>query len=509
MSIRFVYTPRFVGAALNATAQTLSMVKHAATRRLNAIVTATRAQKTLTERSAIGSFATEFDYYISTTGSDSNAGTEASPWALTAINTKRATYAGKRVGLLDGTYNMLTIFGVSDWSSYNIYDGNILEVATAGSGTDNDNWTVIESVNKHGAILDAKFDTINGGVTQHENAVLGYSGTGGYVRFKNIKIINAGYRGMNFSNSTSPVEVDGMWVYGQVYNPASPPGANSCCFGTYYATNGLLFTNCRGEASGAPGDANRHAGLLTFEATNCTVRSCTFLEDDQYTNTDAIHIKMPAGTNTGITVEGCYLEGELNYEAGGANAGYVRNNIVIANAPIFVSTTNTATINNNLMIARTLAGTGGGTGAAALKSKDSTGLIHSFNNLALRFGTQAWDVGDFNYPASAADRGTINYNGVASDAVANAKCTIGYITTTYTSFAAFNTALGHDANSIEVTDFVFAPSGSLEADDYKLNPSTSPAINTGKSNGTSGGVTCDMGPWSNYPSGVTRIGSDF
>jgi hypothetical protein len=56
MSIRFVYTPRFVGTALNATKQTLAMVKNAATRRLNAIVTATRAQKSLDERDASGSF---------------------------------------------------------------------------------------------------------------------------------------------------------------------------------------------------------------------------------------------------------------------------------------------------------------------------------------------------------------------------------------------------------------------------------------------------------------------
>src|SRR5689334_19284623 len=46
------------------------------------------------------------DYYISTTGSDSNSGTRLSPWAITALNSKRATYAGKVVGLLDGTYDV-------------------------------------------------------------------------------------------------------------------------------------------------------------------------------------------------------------------------------------------------------------------------------------------------------------------------------------------------------------------------------------------------------------------
>jgi hypothetical protein len=52
MSIRFVYTPRFVGVALNAAKQTLAMVKHAATRRLTVALSATRDQIALTERAA-------------------------------------------------------------------------------------------------------------------------------------------------------------------------------------------------------------------------------------------------------------------------------------------------------------------------------------------------------------------------------------------------------------------------------------------------------------------------
>src|SRR6516162_10176536 len=44
-----------------------------------------------------------FDFYISPTGNNANAGTQASPWAITALSSK-AAIAGKRVGLLDGTY---------------------------------------------------------------------------------------------------------------------------------------------------------------------------------------------------------------------------------------------------------------------------------------------------------------------------------------------------------------------------------------------------------------------
>jgi hypothetical protein len=54
---------------------------------------------------------TTFDFYISTTGSDSNPGTVASPWAITSLQASdphgnNAKMAGKRVGLVAGTYTI-------------------------------------------------------------------------------------------------------------------------------------------------------------------------------------------------------------------------------------------------------------------------------------------------------------------------------------------------------------------------------------------------------------------
>ena len=58
-----------------------------------------------------------FDYYISPSGSDNNPGTQSQPWAITAINTRGADYAGKRVGLLDGTYNVHALCQTGTWST--------------------------------------------------------------------------------------------------------------------------------------------------------------------------------------------------------------------------------------------------------------------------------------------------------------------------------------------------------------------------------------------------------
>jgi Right handed beta helix region len=85
-----------------------------------------------------------FDYYISPSGSDSNPGTQSQPWAITAINTHRAEYAGKRVGLLDGTYNVHALCQNGKWS----------EPALAINGGPNaESPTVIAAVNPRQAIL--------------------------------------------------------------------------------------------------------------------------------------------------------------------------------------------------------------------------------------------------------------------------------------------------------------------------------------------------------------------
>lgn len=55
-----------------------------------------------------------FDFYIGPGGSDSNPGTKSSPWAITAFNTKRATYSGKRLGVLPGTYDVSSLMGTNE-----------------------------------------------------------------------------------------------------------------------------------------------------------------------------------------------------------------------------------------------------------------------------------------------------------------------------------------------------------------------------------------------------------
>lgn len=103
-----------------------------------------------------------FDYYISPTGSDSNPGTQASPWSITAINTKQSVYAGKRVGLLDGTYNVYSLCQAGAWNLAAL----VVNGGTTGSPT------VIAAVNPQKAILDAH-DPSSGAYPTTECAIIG------------------------------------------------------------------------------------------------------------------------------------------------------------------------------------------------------------------------------------------------------------------------------------------------------------------------------------------------
>src|SRR6185312_14863686 len=77
---------------------------------------------------------TTFNYYISPSGSDSNAGTLTQPWAITSLVNNSPNWpktAAKRIGLLPGTYN---IAGMTSGTQATNYEYSILAMA-AGTAT--------------------------------------------------------------------------------------------------------------------------------------------------------------------------------------------------------------------------------------------------------------------------------------------------------------------------------------------------------------------------------------
>lgn len=95
-----------------------------------------------------------FDFFISQTGSDSNPGTLAAPWAITAFNTKQATYAGKRLGVIGAHYNVNSLMSSTAGLNLNL-------VALGVNGGTGGAITYVASCNSAGtyqaraAVLDA------------------------------------------------------------------------------------------------------------------------------------------------------------------------------------------------------------------------------------------------------------------------------------------------------------------------------------------------------------------
>ncbi len=113
-----------------------------------------------------------FDFYISPNGSDSNPGTQSQPWAITAINTHQADYAGKRVGLLDGSYNVHALCQAGG-----LWNGPALAVNGGPSATSP---TVIAAINPRQAILTAA-DPASGAYPSKSCPIIGQ----GYMQTKN------------------------------------------------------------------------------------------------------------------------------------------------------------------------------------------------------------------------------------------------------------------------------------------------------------------------------------
>lgn len=212
-----------------------------------------------------------FDYYISPTGSDSNPGTQAQPWAITAINSKQTAYAGKRVGLLNGTYNV---------SSFPATSAQVLlEVAGGRSGSP----TVIGAVNARQAIITAK----NGSSYNGSGPIIG-SGVNGagsrsgiqYVTIQDLEILGSSYGLIAFDSDagagTQPGIVIQNCLLHDMVNPSGASNHGGISLGTSLV--GALVQNCHiydCYEAGISRTTHGNASAIYDWAINTTIQYCT------------------------------------------------------------------------------------------------------------------------------------------------------------------------------------------------------------------------------------------
>lgn len=467
-------------------------------------------------RSSITEAPATFDFYIGPSGSDSNDGlTTSTPWAITAINTKRTTYRGNRVGLLDGTYNIYDLIQAGD-------DGGYEPALNIDGGTVSGS-TVIQSVNERQAIIECRED----GTTHPDinNPAIGQYATSqmGYVELRGLVIQGAGSKGVYLGNygvaDTTSTRYDGYVVDSCEFTAQScaafGSGGNYACLETAGMRGGQVTNNYFHDNVGQAGATNGN---------HCSSTLQWYGEENLYeynTCIDSPGLYGKEHGNFGSTVRYNYVDTTGWTEVWGAQD---------FNDDSTDTHAETTHIHNNIFIAPQAADLRSTLGASPFRgpvkfehntlivkaSGQSLGLCGHFNAGVLScYGniiySEASDDMDLICVNTTAD-GLIDYDLYYST---TGTYVYGWFTSTTdgtrngtSTFATWQSTMGGtpEANSVRGSDPLFVASGS-RADYYKLQ-SGSPAKNASKSDGTSGGSTCDMGAWGG-PSPPTRIGSDF
>jgi hypothetical protein len=475
-----------------------------------------------------------FDFYVSTTGSDSTGtGTLASPWAITAINTKQSTYAGKRLGLLPGTYDVSVLMQAAG------YQGAVLQIQ---GGPNSSTKTYIGSCNSSGAYqagtatLDAKGSVglYGGGNTAHSPYVLGQTigstGTGptptqignwtidgllftGFSNWAvtlsggidtltsqptNCTIQNCGF----FNSSTAQTGthpgplmlydyknclVHNCWFYNNISTAASDPAHNGASItgeGFGGGSSGLTVEYCSFVQS---------PGMYVFQdngaALNTTVRYCYF----------------DMTTTTGIS-QTCALAG-LTGPATGQVGNSFHHNIVRGGSfadnvglDAYYNGSPTAFYNNTW---DRVGGSGGnGLGFRCLETTGQSALISAYNNLMYDNGAGSVSYG---YMACNIDGFALcDYNTYGTLNQFTTYTASGGTSNTSRTFAAWQTAIGKDAHSSASSVNPFTNNGAY-ALQYQIS-SGSPAYQSGFVGGVSSGAVCNRGAWDGT---VTQIGCNL
>lgn len=480
-----------------------------------------------------------FDFFISTTGSDANNGlTPATAWPITALNTKQSTYAGKKIGIIAGTYDVSSLMGTFHSPALSINGGTVSSPTYIASCDTSGNYS------PRAATLDAKGASgFFGGGNSNLSTIMGNStpqGTGSQptpanwgnytidgLRFTGFSLwaLQVGSLDGSGPGPTPNVTIKNCEVFGG--NAASAPfsGVHIGPFEFYYYSN-LLVDNCYIHDFSAVGANSTHCQAMTVWGVNApatapsiglTVQRCTFV------NAGGIFGIEDVGFSSSTTVQQCYFDMTTGQSSAvpnglaimgfgragtGATGCIFRNNIVKGGAPFDgfgASETWWAEpvqySNNTWDLA---AGAGfPGVGVRVVEPAGFTGFVSCFNNLF-------WDNG-------ASNLNTYGYNSGNVDVFAlcdyNIYGTINRFTTfpanggtpsstTAQTFATWKTAIGNkEAHSSTNSTNPFTNNGS-RALAYQVTAGV--AFGTGKVGGVSTGAACNVGAWDGT---VTQIGS--
>src|SRR6185295_14990681 len=452
------------------------------------------------------SAAAGIDFYISTTGSDSNPGTQGSPWAITAINTKRATYAGKTVGLLDGTYDLSSLVAGSD------YDRPILQVAT-GTVT---NQTVVKAVNARQATLygGASLPTttaaaIGQGASGAGNAQGGYFTVDGLVIDHFYALGLCGWFG---GSANIPGIVFQNCEVKNIANQSTSEG-NNCGAIRFQGVNGASVINCYlHDIFGGNASENEGYGVLSFNSNHivCEYNTIKLCEHGIY------HKQTAQGAHTAR-----YNYIDVRGKSGGATPLHEWNGTGF-------TPTEANEIYNNILVGTDDwdlkdFGTPGSrpmrfrfnsvyapSGTHGIFMPRTSGTVDVFGNIfAIAAGVTVSFDGELHRTRESMSGHTNDYNCWSAAASSTARIGLSNLSS-YASVTKFTLPQvqgeGFETHSIASAPG-FTVSNPTTPAEFQLS-SGSACKNAARSDGTTGGSICDMGAWGSATP-PTRIGCDF
>ena len=496
-----------------------------------------------------------FDYYVSTTGSDSNPGTLGSPWAITSLRVGSANFSkfngvGKRIGLLPGTYDISGLEPASDPGRAT----GALQMPGGTSGTPNYLGSSDSSghYSQGAATIDCKGASglFNGGnsngVAQYSSPAIAHTTgyTTGNLEIQGIKFtgFNSGIRlGDGSTPAMSNVLVHDCEFYGGGWSTTNAFSDNAFAIWVQNsaATNGITISNNWFHDTIGPGGATSgdHLNAIIVNAQNASF-SCKGVTIQFNTCVKAGNIYGKAGNQEGALVQNNYVDcsayttnslGLQDFMATSGNTGLAltsvfRNNVILlhgntigGNAALGQPTnsntdhweTGVQAYNNTIVCEA------GSSGPNVAWLMNSTSGSAWYNNIYVNNGSGGSFNNKGNFLVNPAAIALWDYNLVPSSGVSWTLYQNGaYFTqlASYTSAATFNSGVsanggisGCEAHSLAGAP-TFTGTGSY-AGLYKLAPG-SLGIGSGSTDGTIGGSACDMGAWGGA-SAPTQIGCDF
>jgi hypothetical protein len=449
-----------------------------------------------------------FDYYIGPSGSDSNDGlTTGTPWALTAINdsAKRLLYRGKRVGFLDGTYNV---------SGVTTKTGGQSSLFEAQGGTVSAP-TIFEAVNHRQWVIQAN----SGASYPHIDCpILGdYDSQLGYLHIIGLKLTGGGSKGI-FLGGVSLPRIPGYVITDCEFTGFDcrgvAGGGNYSMVELHHITGHIVRDNYFHDNIGEDlGSSDHFAGCQNFNVTNGLYEFNTFVSSGGlYGKNDGIHGNTIRNNFIDVTGMGDNSNGAIADWAGSAETGNVTriyNNICIGSYLNDLRKSDGGTggysnveIYNNIF--STIVSVVHDPGVSfAVIMRYAAGKVKFFNNICMELGTGDHAFVCLNVDAPAVFDYNLYFRASGTYRWATFPSQTDNNRTGYTTFASHKTSynIAVDTNGISGSDPQFVGSGTRAAF-YQLQGG-SPAINAGKSDGTSGGATVDIGAWGN---GATAIG---